>query len=262
MYVLNTLLTVNFVLPTETAPPAEADLDIVTEAPDGTITYVDDAILTYTPATVLTQGSATYAFTANQIGRWRLMLAIGTAADHVVEGSSTIFVVSPTLGSVTTDINRKLVTALGTNAVILGPFLPAGLESGVILDAALSASSNFGGQGPDKGRLNDVSSWATFTIPEANSWWKVDLGAIVEIGDLYSQGSPIAAEWITGYQIDYNNDDSAVWTLYNSGEILVGNVDQNSIVMHNLIPFTARYVRIKPQTYVGWISGRFELYIR
>lgn len=113
MHVLNTTITVNFVLPAEPTPPAEADLDIITEAPDGTITYIDDAILTYTPATASTQGSATYAFNADQIGRWKILLAIGTSASHTVESTSTLFVIAPITAAITQDINRKLRTSLG-----------------------------------------------------------------------------------------------------------------------------------------------------
>jgi hypothetical protein len=138
---------------------------------------------------------------------------------------------------------------------------PLGMESGIILDAALSASSNFSGQDADKGRLNDASAWATASADEPTSWMKIDMGSVKIVGGVASQGSPLASEWLTGYEIDYNDDDGGSWTEYNSGEVLTGNTDQSTIVTHELIPFSARYVRLRPKTYSGWMSSRWELYV-
>ena len=49
--------------------------------------------------------------------------------------------------------------------------------------------------------------------------------------------------------------------LYCKFKVFTGNVDQNTVVYHNLDPpITARYIRFKPVEWQDWISMRVELY--
>lgn len=47
---------------------------------------------------------------------------------------------------------------------------------------------------------------------------------------------------------------------YNSKELLTGNSDAFTKVSHNLTPFTAKYVRVKPTLWNNDIVMRLELY--
>jgi len=136
----------------------------------------------------------------------------------------------------------------------------AGLESGSILDAQLTASSEFDApRGPENARLNnpDGSHWAPSALSTAE-WWKIDFGNIRQVTSISTQGGGGTVNWTTSYELEYNNDDSSNWISYNSNEVLAGNVDNSSVVTHQLIPFEARYIRFRPKTWNTYINLRAE----
>ena len=138
----------------------------------------------------------------------------------------------------------------------------AGLESGVIPDSQLSTSSNFGGFFPRDGRLNRLSSGSWIAgANNTSQWYKVDLGQIETISAVATQGRHNAAQWIETYTIEYSNDD-ITYTAYNGGQVFTGNSDSSTVVKNDFNPtFSARYVRFHPQTWNGYISSRFEVYL-
>jgi len=82
MYLINTTLTVNWVLLTVGNPPLLADLDIKIVPPDGTSSYLENSILAgnYTPSTISTKGAVSFDFIPNQLGLWEISLTEGTSA--------------------------------------------------------------------------------------------------------------------------------------------------------------------------------------
>ena len=110
-----------------------------------------------------------------------------------------------------------------------------------------------------------------YQIREGSSCWGAasnDLNQYLQLSSpicfnfhaIVTAGRPDADQWITTYSLAYTIDGSQ-WLPYNEGEILRGNTDRNTRVEHQLIPFLARAVRIKPLTWSTHISLRVELFI-
>lgn len=151
---------------------------------------------------------------------------------------------------------RRIFEASGLPHTLLAK---VGLESGLILDAQLSASSEFdAARGPEFGRLNnaDGSHWSSLSTG-AGEWWKIDFGEVVTIESISTQGGGGTVNWVTSYNIDYNDDDSVSWTAY-SGNTLTGNTDEKSVVKNALTPFTCRYLRVLPITWNTTSTMRLE----
>lgn len=144
--------------------------------------------------------------------------------------------------------NQNTYTAVGVS------------DSSIIPDASLTASGFWAGGEASKGRLNDPGNGWGVNTNNANQWWQVDLGAPMEIGKLAIQSRVVAPDrWISTFKILYGDTPTALRE-YNGGEILTGNDALGQIKEIELIPFTARYVRINPITYATYPVGKFEFY--
>jgi len=99
--------TIRFVLPINGSPPAQSTYDVQVQKPDGTV-YTDSNLTAYVAPTASTQGSATYVFTPDMVGRWVMIMSSGTAAANVVDSAVEIFVLSA--AGVTT-LNRRIYIA-------------------------------------------------------------------------------------------------------------------------------------------------------
>ena len=66
--------------------------------------------------------------------------------------------------------------------------------------------------------------------------------------------------FITSYKLSYSLDGST-WQSYQNSQIFEANTDQKEPVYHKFEPFTARSVRLFPQTWSGIIGGHLEFYI-
>ena len=141
-------------------------------------------------------------------------------------------------------------------------FVAAGVEDGTIPDSQLSASGSFTTYFPADGRLNQAGqNWAAAAL-NTSQWFQVDLGQIETVTAVATQGREDAAQWITSYKIQYSTNGSS-FTDYAGGLTFNGNSDRNTIVRNAFSStFSARYVRFLPQTWSGFISGRFEVYIQ
>ncbi|XP_071944813.1 lactadherin-like [Antedon mediterranea] len=147
--------------------------------------------------------------------------------------------------------------------------LRVGLEanSGKISDSSFTCSSNEGGYGPSRGRLNTMADsfgrggW----MPkggDSNSWLKVDLGQTYGIVGIITQGREDAEQWVTEYTVSYGKKDGKYFDVEDStgSQILfVGNKDNNSEVIKKFDRKTARYVRIHPTDFHNVPCLRFEL---
>lgn len=109
MFILNTTVTVNFVLPPAATPPAEADYDILITAPDGTVTYTDSGLTTYVAPTATAPGSATFNKLVDQLGKWELSLSIGTGTAYTLQSQAQIYVIVPITALSDTNINKQIV---------------------------------------------------------------------------------------------------------------------------------------------------------
>ena len=96
--------TIRFVLPANGTPPAQSTYDVQVQKPDGT-SYTDSNLTEYVAPTAAAQGSATYVFTPDMVGRWVMIMSTGAAASNVVDSAVEIFVVS---GTGVTALNRRI----------------------------------------------------------------------------------------------------------------------------------------------------------
>ncbi|XP_078683131.1 uncharacterized protein LOC144917204 isoform X5 [Branchiostoma floridae x Branchiostoma belcheri] len=144
---------------------------------------------------------------------------------------------------------------------------PLGMESGVIPDDSITASSTCcGNHEPYRGRLNGVAgegAWsvATNTIGE---WLQVDLGEMKTVTGTIIQGRyHNYDQWVTSYKLQYSVDGLS-WITYASSdgseEVFPGNTDRNTPVTNLLdSPTEARYVRFLPQSWHVHMSMRAEV---
>eukprot|EP00057_Strongylocentrotus_purpuratus_P006615 XP_011661089.1 PREDICTED: EGF-like repeat and discoidin I-like domain-containing protein 3 isoform X1 [Strongylocentrotus purpuratus] len=150
---------------------------------------------------------------------------------------------------------------------------PLGLESYVIPDSSLTASSEFNADhGAKRGRLNLArvgnlrGAWSARTN-DANQWIQVDLLDLYRVISVATQGREDVSQWVTSYKLACSTDGTTFHTVQgistNPGadRIFTGNVDRNTIVTNTLpVPQICRYVRLMPVSWFGHISLRMEIY--
>jgi hypothetical protein len=115
MYVLNTEITVNFIIAPEDPVLENTDFAIIRRAPDGTTTFTKPGLTTFVTATETVQGSGTYVHTPDQLGRWKYQLVTGTAAAYDVVSNLFLFVVTPLVTMDQDVMSRTIYTTFGTN---------------------------------------------------------------------------------------------------------------------------------------------------
>ncbi|KAK3729872.1 hypothetical protein QZH41_016838 [Actinostola sp. cb2023] len=140
-----------------------------------------------------------------------------------------------------------------------------GMTNGGITDAQVKASSYYATTlAPRNARLHLQSvsgrrgGWAA-AGSRNGQWIQVDLLAKAEVTGIATQGLSDLDQWVKTYSIQHS-DEGTTFTVYNSGEVLTGNADRNTIVKHNLKQFSARFVRVLPKSWYNWIAMRLELY--
>ncbi|XP_030842186.1 uncharacterized protein LOC115924256 [Strongylocentrotus purpuratus] len=150
---------------------------------------------------------------------------------------------------------------------------PLGLESYVIPDSSLTASSEYNADhGAKRGRLNLArvgnlrGAWSARTN-DANQWIQVDLLDLYRVISVATQGREDVSQWVTSYKLACSTDGTTFHTVQgistNPGadRIFTGNVDRNTIVTNTLpVPQICRYVRLMPVSWFGHISLRMEIY--
>lgn len=123
--------------------------------------------------------------------------------------------------------------------------------------------------GPFRSRLNTPAkgryggAW-TARYNDAHQYIQADLGDLIQVVSIATQGRQDQAEWVTSYNISYSQDGK-VWYAYDAytGHSVTfdGNWDQTSVRKHDLkYPIMARVVRLWPVAYHIRISLRWEIY--
>jgi len=135
-----------------------------------------------------------------------------------------------------------------------------GMEDRKIPDAAITASSTIDPQRnqPFNARLNYRGNSWTALYKKEGEWLEIELTKPATITGITTQGSALAAQWVTGYMVKYKVGSE--WKWYDQKRKLGGNTDQ-SREQKNVLkkPFDASAVRIYPQSWQGAISLRVEL---
>ena len=83
MFLKDTELQVNWLLPATAVVYANTDFDVIVRRPDGASQYIDAAIAVddFIAPTVSTTGAVTYRFTPDVTGVWLIILTLGDAPD-------------------------------------------------------------------------------------------------------------------------------------------------------------------------------------
>ncbi|RMX52480.1 hypothetical protein pdam_00013778 [Pocillopora damicornis] len=141
---------------------------------------------------------------------------------------------------------------------------PLGMEDKSILDSAITASSEWDiNHGANNARIYHMAggsrkgAWSA-RRSDKEPWIQINLGKIVEVTKVGSQGRQEAAQWVTKYKVSYSTDGHHFTS---QNQEYFGNKDQNTLVINDLIQsIKAQYVRILPQEWFQVASMRVELY--
>lgn len=149
---------------------------------------------------------------------------------------------------------------------------PVGVaDNNTIPDARMTASSVFllsdDFYASYLGRLNETrgrGGWCPKTKFDKNDYLQVDMGSVLSVCAVATQGGEVLSEWTTSYKLRLSID-GLTWNTYeetNKTKVFQGNSDQTSIVKHSLrTDFKARYVRFYPVSYQRWPCLRVEIYV-
>ncbi|KAL4230751.1 hypothetical protein ACF0H5_011126 [Mactra antiquata] len=139
-----------------------------------------------------------------------------------------------------------------------------------VADTALNASSVLDNRHiPVRSRLNMPSNGAYggAWIPrfsDTHQFIQVDLGFMVQITGVATQGAFDSQDWVKTYQLSYSSTGNQWVSYYELGskpKVFTGNFENKQARKYYLlVPFIARYVRLWPLTWNNRIAVRWELY--
>ncbi|CBY39582.1 unnamed protein product, partial [Oikopleura dioica] len=98
-----------------------------------------------------------------------------------------------------------------------------------------------------------------------NEWLMVDLGSIMRVTGVLTQGDPLGENWVTEYSLAFSDKNMNDWHDYlnHEGTAVVrfrGNHDSHGIGEGILRqPITARYVKVKPLSWKNRIAMRIDI---
>uniref|UniRef100_A0A087XMS2 ferroxidase n=2 Tax=Poecilia formosa TaxID=48698 RepID=A0A087XMS2_POEFO len=154
-----------------------------------------------------------------------------------------------------------------------GCSVPLGMESGLIKDRCITASSQesrwyYGNWKASLGRLNKqgaINAWRAKNN-DMNQWLQVELPRIKKITGIITQGakSMMKEMYVSKFALQYS-DNGIHWTYYmDSDDVTVkvfdGNTNNNDHVRNYIYPpiFT-RFIRVVPKSWSNSITMRLEL---
>ncbi|XP_069840849.1 lactadherin isoform X1 [Dendropsophus ebraccatus] len=152
---------------------------------------------------------------------------------------------------------------------------PLGLKSHLVPDKQITASSVFKTWGidaftwhPHYARLDRIGKTNAWTANENNQseWLQIDLGVPKKVTGIITQGAKDFGniQYVEAFKIAYS-DNGLTWMVYQDSrtktdKVFLGNTDNYSHKKNIFSPpFSARYVRILPQSWHERITLRMEL---
>ena len=114
------------------------------------------------------------------------------------------------------------------------------------------------GQYYGKPRLNSASAWCAW-YANRDSWLEMDLKKKETVYGVVTQGRRDAHQWVVAYKVAVSTDGTT-WKEVECGRLFDGNTNHNdkAIAMFTN-PVEARYVRILPQEWRGYVCMRAGL---
>ncbi|XP_013885500.1 coagulation factor V [Austrofundulus limnaeus] len=153
-----------------------------------------------------------------------------------------------------------------------GCSLPLGMESGLIKDhhitASSTASSWMSPWKPSLARLNKqgaINAWKA-KDSDTNQWLQVELSRIKKITGIITQGAKSFGKemYVMSYNLKYS-DNGINWTFYSDDDdkavkVFSGNTNNSDYVKNYIYPpIFSRFIRIIPQEWMNSITMRVEL---
>ncbi|XP_066027846.1 lactadherin-like [Pocillopora verrucosa] len=121
---------------------------------------------------------------------------------------------------------------------------------------------------PKYGRLHERrghGAWCPKAKTNRKDYLQVDMGTVLYVCAVASQGERIYPAWTTSYKL-YLSTAGVTWNAYeetSTAKVFPGNSDQHSVVKHFLTTdVMARYVRFYPVTYHNFPCLRAEIFVR
>lgn len=144
--------------------------------------------------------------------------------------------------------------------------VPLGMQNGIIPNSRITASSTWDNyHSAALARLwlkrNDPlkGAWSA-GHNNGYQWIQVDLGRMIRVTGVATQGREDYDQWVVSYVITYSLDGKT-FAQYKNSNVFPGNNDQNTVVKNALRPtIIASYIRIHPYSWHKHISMRLELY--
>ncbi|XP_022805050.1 uncharacterized protein LOC111342257 [Stylophora pistillata] len=144
---------------------------------------------------------------------------------------------------------------------------PLGMESQVITDAQITASTQWNNNSPAKSARLKLGGWVAGAV-DPKQWLQVDLGTYSTVTAVATQGVNLQGwqkSWTASYHLQYSDDGVTFHFYKEPGEtlpkVLGGNRAFWSVVSNKLSqPITARYIRFKPLLWNYRIGMRTEIY--
>ncbi|XP_076231521.1 neurexin-4 isoform X1 [Calliopsis andreniformis] len=133
-----------------------------------------------------------------------------------------------------------------------------------LLDRAhLTATSSLPERGPNNARLNGGNAW-TASSSDFGQYLVIDLGQVMNITAVATQGRAVQNEYVMEYGISYGtNGLDYVEFKEEDGNVKMfkGNIDGDTIKLNKFeVPIIAQWVRINPTRWRDRIALRIELY--
>ncbi|XP_032219938.2 receptor-type tyrosine-protein phosphatase T isoform X2 [Nematostella vectensis] len=141
---------------------------------------------------------------------------------------------------------------------------PLGMEDGRIPDDKISSSSSKPAFFSSNGRLYGASTWCKGDTLDGQ-YIQVDLGHVMTVVGIATQGDPTGDNWVMSYIVWYSIDDKT-WIDYKDRgaakvKVFTGNEDRTTVKVNWFdVPVAVRYIRVFPVTSQGSSCLRMELY--
>ncbi|KAG5881355.1 hypothetical protein JTB14_037097 [Gonioctena quinquepunctata] len=129
--------------------------------------------------------------------------------------------------------------------------------------AALSATSSMNGRGPENAILYGGNAWSS-QDNDFDQYLIFDLGQVMNITRIWTQGRPHSNEYVMEYRISYGTNGLDYADYKESGGnamMFRGNVDGDTVHKNEFeVPIIAQWIRINPTRWRDRISLRVELF--
>ena len=108
--------------------------------------------------------------------------------------------------------------------------------------------------------IDSVSAWSAASHKFSSAWVQIDLGKPTLVNGVVTQGRGNANQWVTTFKVG-TSTDGKTFDLVNNGALFSGNRDRHTKKENYFGKREARFVRIYPVDYHGWVSLRADVLV-